>query len=258
MSTLWAQALHKAFPEQPGRFRPSNAGNCGLQTAAKIEGVPTDNPNYHTIWQQQLGFAAQDIVLKVIPHLGFKVLDIIKETEGAIPGEVDAEVQIMPGNAFMLPADRRVGLDVKGRSVYAYNHVFSPTGDFMEVDASIGMQQNIYWIQRNIRSFIIVLVPWDGSAVRNDRRRLWPETSPYVRFFMCNTNMELYQIALERQQIIEKYGTKVFAEFDPTAGKFPCTYCDVMNWCKLRGPRGEIEMPAMPKTGLPYRELELP
>lgn len=261
MSILFGKAMAQAYPEQPGRFRPSNAGNCALNVAASIAGIPADNLNSHTIIQQQLGLAGQDIVTKALPFLGLDVIEVIRETTGPVPGEIDLELEFKPHNPWGLdPAEYgRILGDVKFRSTYAFNHVFAPEGDMMEVDATVGMQMVMYMGQRGLKHCLLMLFPFDGSATRNDRVKKWPDASTYVRFLFFPFNSELFMLGLQRKAAIEEFGVGIGAEYDPFKGKFPCTYCRVWNWCKAHwGDEVKGYAPELPSVGLPYTELLIP
>jgi hypothetical protein len=261
---LWATALHRAYPEQAARFRPSGAANCGAQITGRLAGIETDNPNYHTIWPAQMGLAGQEIALKAFPHLGFEVLDVIREVEGDIPGELDAVVKVLKKNIFSLPELDKMLCDVKVRSLYAYNIVWGRSNDLMEFAPDVGMQMCIYGVQRQLEQCLILLLPHDGSAARNDWSKKRNNDSPYIRAFLFDINPDIYKIALIRQEEVKMYGLDVAPEFDPfdkDDATFPCGYCNIMNWCKDRihhGKQGEFQMTPVPSSGLPVRELYIP
>ena len=260
MSLIWGEALRKVYPEQEPRYRPSGIGKCGLQQAGMVSGVKSQNQDWTAIWQWELGRAGQDIILNAFPGLGFRTIGVSNLVEdGPLPGEDDYECEALPGNILDIPAGTLILADVKVRAMYAYVYIWGSKGDLMAENPDIGMQMVMYMGQRGYKKGMIILAPFDSSAVRNEIRfkKNAPLVDTHLRVFSFDFNPELYLLGLERLAILQEFGVKVAPEFNPYAGKFPCTYCGIIDWCKGHGQEG-VMLPEVPGYGLPMLEHEIP
>jgi len=266
MSYLWGEALKRAFPRQKGRIRPSGIGNCALNQAANVNGITPTDGNSWTIWQAELGRAGQTIALKAFEHLGFDYEETI-EVDGPIAGEGDAIVVSRAGNILGWEPGRKLLADVKVRAMYPYLHVWEPDADMMMYDAAVGLQLQTYAGQLGIEDIMVLLLPFDGSACRNEqnfgkgrKNEPYQDVSPYVRIMTGKFNPSLYRVALERKAQIEQYGLSITREANPYATplKFPCSYCEFLSWCKDWTPEGSTEgVTPVPKYGMPMTERRI-
>lgn len=257
MSLLFGEALHRAYPLQEPHYRPSGIANCGRKQAAGVHNIARTNTRYEGIWQMELGRAGQDIGLRAFPHLGFEVVESVK-IEGPLPGEGDAHIIAKPNNMLQLDEGDWLG-EVKLRNTYAYNHVWLGQDLLAEGNQDAGVQVNTYMGMRGIHRAVILLFPFDSSAVRNDWRFMKGEhpQDEYIRVFTTVFNPELYVTTLQRLAVLEESGLEVAPEFnpvDPKDARFPCGYCDWLNWCVKQGPGG-VKLPEVPKYGMPLKEL---
>lgn len=260
MSTLWHAAMHKAYPYQTSRLRPSGIANCALQQAAGVAEIPRTNEDYATTWQAELGRAGQEVALTAFPHLGFEVTATVN-VEGMLPGEMDAILRAKPHNLCRLPEDTLLVGDVKLRNCYAYCHIWSKSMDLLEIDQGVATQMNTYMGESHVSKAMIILLPFDTAAVRNELR--WnakrvpnPDLNPYLRLLVVDFNPGLFALTAKRKAEIQMYGVDVAPEYDPRDGKFPCTYCDWLDWCSKRG--GGVEVTQLPSSGMPITEVYLP
>jgi hypothetical protein len=252
-SLLWKSALRKAYPQQEARYRPSGIGKCGLQQAAEVEGIEQTRP-FDNIWPAELGRAGQDIVLSALPFIGFEVDESVK-IEGPLPGEADAVAVVQEKNILGWDNGSRILVEVKLRNSYAYNHIWEPNGDLMDFDPITGMQGIMYMGQYGLKECLLLLLPFDIAAVRNDQRFSSKAYSvnQNVRFITFEFNPELYTLGLERLAHLKKYGIKTAPEYDGHV-TFPCNYCSVQEWCQMY--KGGVEaMPELPGWGLPTTEV---
>lgn len=271
MSIIWGEALHRAYPYQEPHIRPSGIANCARQQVGLVSGIRT-NHNHLNIWPAEMGRAGQAIAMKSLGSLpGITIIDEDFKIDGHTPGEGDAIIEVSDKNIFGLDSGKYLG-ECKVRSTYVYNHIWLPDEDgnldLMEVEAGTGSQINLYMGQSGLRRTILLMLPQDSASVRNDFRRKY-KGNDYIRIFIVDFNPQLYVIQCERiaelNQAVDmvKAGKmkpeNVMPEYDPTEGKFPCTWasgqCNVYDWCHSAGPGGLIEIPELPKFGMIAQEI---
>lgn len=259
-SLLWGAALHKAFPSQENRYRPSGIAKCARQQAALVNGIEPSDASYEWIWQAELGRAGQEIALKAFPFLGFEVKQTVP-VDGPLPGEMDAIIEVLPTNIFGIEPGPAL-CDVKLRNTFAYNHVLQGY-DLLSEDKEMATQMNTYMGQAGLNRCLILLFPFDTSACRNDQRFMKKEMVRHnyrIRVLAIDFLPSLYTLTLDRHNILKEHGLAVAPEFNPNDGKFPCVYtdggCPVRTWCQLSGPGG-IEVPAIPDYGMRIIEYEV-
>lgn len=265
MSLIWSQALHIAYPDQEAHYRPSKIGACGRQQAAGVKGIPPTDTDYSSGWAQQMGHSGQDVAAKAIPYLGFTLEEHI-DIEGPLPGEGDLVLETVESNVFGWPVGEKWLGEVKCRTIYTYAHIWEPNGDLLSFDPLTAIQANTYAGQRGIKNIVLFLFPFDATATKRDIE--WTKgrsnnTAAYdvnhmIRVMTTEFNPSLFVLTLERLELLKQHGLDVFPEYDPTQGKFPCTYCGFNKWCRERGPGGKVELPEIPNSGMQLKEWELP
>lgn len=271
MSIIWAEALHRAYGYQEPHIRPSGVANCARQIVGLVSGIRT-NHNHLNIWPAEMGRAGQAIAMKALCSLpGLKLIREDFKIEGHTPGEGDAEIEVAVQNILGIEAGKYLG-ECKVRSTYVYNHIYLTDEDgvldLMKVEKGTGSQINLYLGQLGLKKCILLLLPQDSASVRNDFRRKYVGND-YIRVFIVDFNPELYVIQCERIAELNDAVNKVKAgkmkaenvmpEYDPTQGKFPCTWasgqCNVYDWCLSAGPGGLIEVPELPEYGMLAQEI---
>lgn len=274
MSIIWGEALHRAFGYQEPHIRPSGVANCARQQVGLVSGVRT-NHNHLNIWPAEMGRAGQAIAMKALCSLpGLKLVREDFKIDGHTPGEGDAEIEVSSSNILGIEAGLYLG-ECKVRSTYVYNHIWLTDEDGLidlmaGVDKNTGSQINLYMGQLGRKKTILLLLPQDSASVRNDFRRKY-QGNDYIRVFIFEFNPLLYTIQTQRIAALNEAvqdvkagkmdAANVLPEFDPTQGKFPCTWasgqCNVYDWCLSHGPGGLIEVPELPEYGMIGQEITI-
>lgn len=177
-----------------------------------------------------MGHAGQQIVAAALRTMGYMLEGEETTVEyGPLVGHVDG---LLRGHDL---GERLAVWDNKVKGAWAYRNLLK---NGIRGDAEIYMQIQCYILATGAELALVTVVPADLNTNISLMRQYKVEGDPVINRMVYTPDTEAQELAVLRAQELNvaiKMGVLPSREFNPDAGKYPCTYCPFLEQCQIDG-----------------------
>ena len=232
--------------------RASGLANCAREQGYYLHGYQPDsaggNATDAALTQEQ-GRQWEDTGVAVLAAIGWSVLDrqVALANDYFVSGHPDGRLW-----RASVPSGLIVGVEFKHLGRWGFEDILKR--GFEDSKPDYVLQAALYGHALGWDEVLWLVSSQDASSVRSDMRINQTAKNPAVRWatgqnpklFIHQMNLHplyttLIPIARKRAEWLSaNKDALIEREYEPTAGKFPCTYCPYLNRCLADGKGGAV------------------
>ena len=229
MLSLAAEPMALEFRIESGHTglpRASSLGDCARKQLYDMrQDAPTDSGAAAGLWPSWQGFAAEALARAILTRMGYSMsrpdLPPLTWASGHVDGRMEG-----------LDLDGPVVWDNKARAAYAFKNLVIM--GVREFDPVMHMQMQVYMKAMDVERAMITVTPQEMASIRREIRGDFSLATLIVQRLWVEADARTQQLAQERAEALiaaNNLDMMVDREFNPSLGKFPCTYCAHITRC---------------------------